>query len=511
MRKLIVLFLLAGALCSANNNSEFKPKQANIAFTINLNDRSDDTFKVKVTVPKLDTENNIFQFASTAPGTYQVMDMGRYVQSFIALDKKGRMIRTTQISTNQFEISKPKKVRTIIYEIAETYDTPVTENSIYPMAGSSIEDDHAIINGQTVFGYLKGLQDLPMKITIERPESWKMGTALTPNSEGILIADNYDHVVDSPILLGKLSKASTKVSNTIIDVYSYSTNDKIEAQQALESVENMITSADKFLGGLPVDHYTFLLFFETNPLSPKGAWEHSYSSFYVYDENTWENIETSFKHVASHEFFHVVTPLNIHSEIIEEFNFIEPIPSQHLWLYEGVTEWAAHAMMYCADIHTDESYFMELRRKVYIDSNYFDADYSLLDLALKSYTEEGHKQYSNIYMRGALVAGLLDIRLLELSNGEVGLIDVIKKMAKTFGPNTPFDEATFFEYFTNETYPEIADFFELYVKNTNELPLEEYYAKIGVSFNSEAVTFGFSETPTKEQLDLRRKWMKKLD
>lgn len=511
MKRLIVLFLFVSSFSFANNNSEFKPKLQNIAFTINLNDRSDDTFKVKVTVPNLKSENNIFQFASTAPGTYQVMDIGRFVKSFIALDRKGRMIRTTQISTNQFEISKPKKVKTIIYEIAETYDTPVTDNIIYPMAGSSIEEDHAIINGQTVFGYIQGLQDLPLEITIEKPEHWKIGTSLTQNSNGVFIANNYDHIVDSPILLGKLTKASTKVSNTTIDVYSYATNNKVEAQQALESVEGMIASADKFLGGLPVDRYTFLLFFETNPLNPKGAWEHSYSSFYVYDENTWENIEESFKHVASHEFFHVVTPLNIHSEIIDEFNFIEPVPSQHLWLYEGVTEWASHAMMYCADIHTDESYFMELRRKVYIDQNYFDTNYSLLDLSLKCYTEEGQKQYSNIYMKGAIVAGLLDIRLLELSNGEVGLIDIVKDLAKTFGPDTPFDETTFFEYFTEKTYPEIADFFELYIKKANELPLEEYYAKIGVLFNPETVTFSFSETPTKEQLDLRRHWMKKLD
>ena len=50
--------------------------------------------------------------------------------------------------------------------------------------------------------------------------------------------------------------------------------------------------------------------------------------------------------IAAHEFFHIVTPLNIHSEIIEHFNFVTPVPSQHLWLYEGTTEWAAHAMQF---------------------------------------------------------------------------------------------------------------------------------------------------------------------
>ena len=39
--------------------------------------------------------------------------------------------------------------------------------------------------------------------------------------------------------------------------------------------------------------------------------------------------------IAAHEFFHVVTPLHIHSEIIENFDFETPVPSEHVWLYEG--------------------------------------------------------------------------------------------------------------------------------------------------------------------------------
>ena len=47
----------------------------------------------------------------------------------------------------------------------------------------------------------------------------------------------------------------------------------------------------------------------------------------------------------------------------------------------------------------------------------FDSTYSLRELALTSYSDSGQAQYGNIYMRGALTAGLLDIRLLELSQG----------------------------------------------------------------------------------------------
>ena len=77
--------------------------------------------------------------------------------------------------------------------------------------------------------------------------------------------------------------------------------------------------------------------------------------------------------IAAHEFFHIVTPLNIHSEIIEHFNFVTPVPSRHLWLYEGTTEWAAHAMQLRAGLKTPEAYLQTQIRKMQIDRQAFDS------------------------------------------------------------------------------------------------------------------------------------------
>jgi predicted metalloprotease with PDZ domain len=47
------------------------------------------------------------------------------------------------------------------------------------------------------------------------------------------------------------------------------------------------------------------------------------------------------KDVVSHEFFHIVTPLTIHSKEIHYFDYNSPKMSEHLWMYEGVTEYFA--------------------------------------------------------------------------------------------------------------------------------------------------------------------------
>jgi predicted metalloprotease with PDZ domain len=55
-----------------------------------------------------------------------------------------------------------------------------------------------------------------------------------------------------------------------------------------------------------------------------------------------EELVKSMMDVVSHEFFHIVTPLSIHSKEIQDFDYNDPKMSEHLWMYEGVTEYFAN-------------------------------------------------------------------------------------------------------------------------------------------------------------------------
>ncbi len=492
MRKTGTLFLAAfiwlAGCASHGHKRDVRPEGDLLVYEVNLNDRSDDLFKVKLQVDDLTAENAVYQFAATAPGTYQVMDIGRFVREFEAYDATGAEIQVEQVATNQWRITKPEDVSEIRYTVAETWDTPVDSNLIYPMAGTSIEADHVQINGHCVFGYPSGMQMRPLQIRFDYPEEWLVGTALLRDRAGNYYADNYDHIVDSPVLMGRLSRADLKVNGSKVEIYTYSKTDKIKSDLILDSVKDILLAAAKFMDGLPVERYTFLFHFEDVTY---GAWEHSYSSTYAYSEANFESLlQNSIPSVVAHEFYHVVTPLNIHSEVIDQFNFVAPSPSEHLWLYEGVTEWAAHIMQLRSGLIGLDDYLYVLRTKMNVNDN-FRQDYSLRDLALNSYTREGQKQYANIYMRGAVVAGLLDILLLDLSDGKRGLREVINELSEIYGPQRAFPENAFYDEFTRLTYPQVADFFEAYVKNANPLPLADYYGKLGIAY--------WQEIPSGEQ------------
>jgi predicted metalloprotease with PDZ domain len=484
-------------------------QQSALGYAIDLNDRADDSFKVTAWVGGLTDANAIYQFAATAPGTYQVMDIGRYVRRFEAFDAAGRAVPVERVSVNQWKLSDPARVRTLRYAISETWDTPVDQHQVYLMCGTSIERDHVLINPHAVIGYPSGMQARPIRLRLAYPAGWKLGTALERDRSGAYLAEDFDRLVDSPILLGRLTAARTRVTGVPVEIYTYSHTGKIRSSQLLGAMDDMLQAAGRFLGKLPIDRYTFLYHFDDRPA---GAWEHSLSSEYVLQESEFtDSVGRYVKDIAAHEFFHIVTPLNIHSEIIEHFNFVTPVPSQHLWLYEGTTEWAAHAMQLRAGLKTPDQYLAKVIEKMRIDRTKYDSTWSLRELALTSYSDSGQAQYGNIYMRGALTAGLLDIRLLELSGGRQGLQDLILELAHRFGKRRAFPESTFVDTLAAMTSPEIRDFFTRYVWDSQRLPISEYYGKLGIRLiegpDGMPERFEVDSAPTPEQRALRDAWL----
>lgn len=470
---------------------------------INLNDRTDDTFKVKMFVSDLTDDNKIFQFPATVPGVYAIFDIGRFVTSFKVFDEELNELPVTHVSTNQWELGTPENVRIIEFEVRETFDTPVDEHAVYRMGGTSIEDDHVLLNTFDVLGYPAELKERDFFLKLIYPESWKIATSLQQTASGLYRAENYDKLVDSPILVGDISQASLLVDDVKVTVNAYSGNDIISAGQLLNDMEDVLDDARAFLKGIKVDRYNFIyLFF---PQSSAGALEHSYSSVYVMIETPYSaTYRSSIRDIAAHEFFHTVTPLHIHSEIIEDFNFAVPTASRHLWLYEGVTEWASLMMQY----RNGSKSLVRLLAHVKEKKDFADTrNLSLVQVSVTSYDPAaGGAEYGNVYRKGALVAALLDIRLLELSDGTRGLRELMLELVNTYGPENAFPEDTFFDVLVAMTYPEIEDFIELYIRGTAPLPMAEYFDKIGIAFNPADNTLTELPAKTAAQQFLFNKW-----
>ena len=487
--------------------------QPTLRYAVNLSDTVHHTFAVSLDLPPLADSNAVFEFAATAPGTYQTMDIGRFVHGFTATDANGSVVPSQRVSTNQWRVSDPKRVQHITYRVIATRDTSYRKDRIYPMCGTVLESGYALINGQGVFGFPHGMQSVPLTIRLIYPTGWTYGTPL-PEHDGVFEADSYDRLVDSPILLGPhLTTSTLEVTGVPVRIFVRTQHQDISADQVRDAMRDMLTAAGAFLGKLPVDHYTFLYDFGSFPQGMiTGAWEHSYGSEYVLPDFPYSGTYgTQIRDVAAHEFFHVVTPLNIHSEIIEHFNFATPVPSQHLWLYEGTTEWAAHKMMLEGGLTSPADYLAIVVQKELSDRTQFDTTWSLRKMSLASYSDSGQRQYPNIYARGAVVAGLLDIKLLEESGGAHGLRDLILELSKQYGKHRAFPENGLIDTIVARTSPDTRDFFNRYIFGTEPPPLKTYYAKLGITLIEDdkglPQRFEIDPNATPEQLKLRTAWL----
>ncbi|MEP4756141.1 MAG: hypothetical protein ABJW53_02870 [Nonlabens ulvanivorans] len=479
-----------------------------IYYHIDLNDKKGDSFKVTGYFEDLSEANSIYQFAAVVPGTYRISDIGRFVQNFRAFDVRGNEIEAVQVSTNQWKISNPTDLNSITYEVLDIWDTPVSENALYKMGATSLEADHALINFFAILGYPEGMKDRQQFVSISKPKSWYSGTSLELLKPKIYRADSYDELVDSPLLTGLLSQSVIEVDDAQVGIYVYSVRNSIDADDIQSGLQSIIQDASAFLDGLPVDRYSFIFHFEDQLA---GALEHSLSSVYVFRDRTISDSYLSLiKSTAAHEFFHIVTPLNIHSEVIADFNFAEATPSAHLWLYEGVTEWASDIMQYRNSSMELSDLLSEVSSKYSVYDRY-DKEITLEEISLTSYTPEGNEQFINIYNRGALVAYMLDLHLLDLSNGSYGLRELVLELIEQYGPDRSFDDQQFFDVVVDMTYPEVETFINDYIRGSRELNINEYFNKIGIEHSNETNTFHLLETPSESQSDLMRVWSTNLE
>ena len=75
----------------------------------------------------------------------------------------------------------------------------------------------------------------------------------------------------------------------------------------------------------------------------------------------------------------------------------------------------------------------------------------------------------------------LDIELRELSKGEMGYRDMIRKLSQRFGENKPFkDDKLIDELVIVTGYPQIKDFYNKYIAGSEPTPYEKYLNKVGI-------------------------------
>jgi predicted metalloprotease with PDZ domain len=501
-----ILLLLPLSVFSQGNNYKY---------VLDLTNVVDDKLMVTLITPAIEEQEILFNLPKIIPGTYRVADYGRFVNELKAFDKKDRELKVERLDDNSWKISKANKMVKLTYWVDDTFDSQ-NGGSIYPMAGTNIEAEaNFVINTSGFFGYFEGMKELPFDLSILRADSFYGSTGLKPvynyelsglleeemltiSQDGTEIdhfaTENYNHLIDSPIMYCEPDTAIIDVAGTEVLISVYSPTRQVTSSYVAENIEEILLAQKEYLGGsLPVEKYAFIFYCEdlSRLLPIQGALEHSYSSFYYFPDMEQESLLQGIRDAAAHEFFHIITPLNIHSEEIHYFDYNEPNMSQHLWLYEGMTEYFAGNVQVKYGILSEEEYLQMMREKMVVASQNFNDTLSFTDLSKHTLTLHS-SQYVNVYYKGALNGMCMDIMLLDLSNGDYGVQELIAELSEKYGKDQPFKDEELFDDVESMTYPEIREYLETFIVEGDRLPYADVFKKVGIDYSDSKLVKEYS-------------------
>lgn len=484
--------------------SFFALADGNYRYNVNLTKVVNDKITVTLIPPDIESNEIDFLFPSMVPGTYEVYDFGRFISNFKVTGKGGETIKVTRVNVNTFRLSPANKIDQLSYEVDDTFDKcdlPGTkEKIIFEPGGSNFEENKNFsMNTHCLFGYFKGMTARNFVIDFEKPKGFYPSTGLEDitlgeNKDQIRVFDYHD-LADAPIMYFLPDTTTIQVANTKVLVASYSPNKLITSHFIANTLKELLKAQKDYLGGdLPVKKYAFLFYFNEKPTlsGSNGALEHSYSSFYVMPEYDSTSMQQQLRDVAAHEFFHIVTPLNIHAKEIGDFDFNDPKMSEHLWLYEGMTEYAAHHAQLKAGIISIDDFLNTMMQKYQNSIEAFNDTMSFTYMSKHVLEEKIHTQYGNVYEKGAVIGLCLDILLRDLSNGKYGTQQLMKDLATKYGKSKSFNDADLFNDIEAFTYPQIGAFLRTCVSGTKPLPLADVLGRIGIKFASETVVYEYS-------------------
>ncbi len=497
-----VMAIMAGILLascgSANKTGNDLATSLPIEATINLSKVTDDKAPVTIDPGRFTEKMVTYRLPRVVQGTYSVSDFGKYVEDFKAYDYSGNEMEVNQLDTNSWTIVNATKLDKITYWVNDTYDIEeeggIGKDQPFSPAGTNIEPKNYVLNLHGFVGYFDSLKSNQYKLNVTADADFVRTSALqnvnsTKSEDGkylttTYLAPRYFDITDNPMMYGNLDVEEFQVGDIKIVLSVYSPNEKHSAASMKETIFKMMQAQKAYLGNIDstprYDIYLYLSDGEDNSPKGFGALEHHTSTVVVLPESMDEvELADAMVDVVSHEFFHIVTPLSVHSEDVHYFDYNNPTFSKHLWMYEGVTEYFSTLFQIDQGLVDESKFYSDIYEKIEASKRMNDAmSFTIMsENVLKApYKDE----YLNVYQKGALIGMCIDILMREESNGQRGILSLMKELSNKYGKNKPFEDDNLIAEITEMTYPSVGEFLNTHVVGDIPIDYNVFFEKVGL-------------------------------
>ena len=417
------------------------------------------------------------------PGSYLVREYERHVENVMASVPGGAPAAITKTRKNRWRVQTGGAPSvTVTYRV---YGREMTVRNNW------IESAFAMLNGAPTFMTVVGSTGRPHEVKIELAAGWKeSATALTPGSgPHIYLADNFDTLVDSPILLGNpvLREFTVAGKRHVLALDGDATF--FDADRAGADAQKIVEAAGKVMGG----KYDYPHYYMLNLVSDAGGGLEHTNSLLTMSSRFATRTPRAYQDwlgLVAHEYFHNWNIKRLRPiELGPSVDYENEVHTKALWIAEGFTDYYAGVILKRARFLTLEEYLDELSNQIEAVQNtpgrlVTDVSMASYDTWIKQYRPDENTANTtiNYYPKGAVIAFLLDARIRRATSGAKSLDDAMQLAYQRYSGAKGYTLDEFYQTMSDTASTNLRAFFAATAESTGELDYKESLDWFGLRF-----------------------------
>lgn len=471
-----------------------------IAYSVACHRPSAHLLDVTLTIETPNPDGQRLRMPAWIPGSYMIRDYARHVVRLSA-SAGNEALAVTRDDKSTWRVAPCDGPLTVRYQVY-AWDESVR--------GAHVANTHMYFNGTCVFLEALDIEPAQIAVEIRRPDipeaaAWQLATSLRPravdaNGFGHYQADDYQDLIDHPVDCGELDDIAFVVRDIphrfcIRGARQYS-------RERLRQDVTKIAEAHHDLLGTPadLDRYVFLA---TATANGYGGLEHLYgsslaisrSSLPAHEDGPPEDAYRTLLGLISHEYFHLWNVKRMRPAVLTPYQLEAEVHTGLLWVFEGITSYYDDLALVRSGVIDEASYLELLGKQITrVWRVPGRAVQSLADSSFDAWTklykrnENSPNATVSYYTKGSLVALALDLELRRAGNG-MTLDHIMREAWRRYGETGSGMPERGLEALVAElTGTDMSEFFERYVHSTDDPPLQELLATMGIEMQLRQAT-----------------------
>ena len=423
--------------------------------------------EIEMHVSDIDGDEVVFQLPSWRPGRYEIANFAKNIRKWKAVNKKNEALAFRKLNKDSWSVSTDGAKELIIKY--EYYCAQLDAGACW------VDDEQIYINPVHCFLFIHDRIHEECIVELSLPANYRIATSLQKSGERILLAEDYDELVDSPFIASSTLQVKSYEASGINFSIAIQGDTQPDWPRILADFKAFSEKQIDIMGSFPVEDYIFLV--QILPNRFYHGVEHLRSTVLALGPGSQlmnESLYTDFIGVASHELFHAWNIKTIRPIEMMPYDYTKENYSRLGYVYEGVTTYYGDQILARADVYTIDQYFVEvnLRLQKHFDNpgrlNMAVAD-SSFDTWLDGYVPGVPGRKTSIYDEGSLTAMMTDLLIRKNTDHKASLDTVMVNLYNDFGKKMRgYTDHDYISLVSHCAGVSLADFFIDFVYGTED-------------------------------------------